>query len=87
MQVLTVLPQVLSFVDEVPEADDVKAGWVAFAIFIGLILAVAFLGWSLVRQLRKVDSAEEAGLYDPTDRKPVRMPEQMPEQAPERPQD
>lgn len=74
MQVLTVLPQVLSFVDEVPEADDVKAGWVAFAIFIGLILAVAFLGWSLVRQLRKVDAAEEAGLYDPTDKKPVPMP-------------
>jgi len=69
MQVLTVLPQVLAFVDEVPEANDVKAGWVAFAIFIGLILAVAFLGWSLVKQLRKVDAAEEAGLYDPSDKK------------------
>ena len=78
MQVLTVLPQVLSFVDDVPEANDVKAGWVAFAIFIGLILAVAFLGWSLVKQLRKVDAAEEAGLYDPSDRKPVPMPEQTP---------
>jgi hypothetical protein len=74
MQVLTVLPQVLSFVDEVPQDDDVKAGWVAFAIFIGLILAVAFLGWSLIRQLRKVDAAEEAGLYDPSDKKPVPMP-------------
>jgi len=63
MQVLTVLPQVLSFVDEVPEADDVKAGWVAFAIFIGLILAVAFLGWSLVRQLRKAQRARDAGVY------------------------
>ena len=75
MQVLTVLPQVLSFVlpmvDDVPEANDVKAGWVAFAIFIGLILAVAFLGWSLTKQLRKVDAAEEAGLYDPSDKKPV----------------
>jgi len=78
MQVLTVLPQVLSFVlpmvDDVPEANDVKAGWVAFAIFIGLILAVAFLGWSLTKQLRKVDAAEEAGLYDPSDKKPVPMP-------------
>ena len=74
MQVLSVLPQILSFVDEVPEANDVKAGWVAFAIFIGLILAVAFLGWSLIRQLRKVDAAEEAGLYDPSDKKPVPMP-------------
>src|SRR6478752_7984517 len=82
MQVLTVLPQVLSLVDDVPEANDVKAGWVAFAIFIGLILAVAFLGWSLVKQLRKVDAAEEAGLYDPTDRKP---PVQIPVDAPAQP--
>ena len=78
MQALTVLPQVLTFVvraaDETPEPDDVKAGWLAFAIFIALILAVAFLGWSLVKQLRKVDAAEEAGLYDPSDRKPVPTP-------------
>ena len=74
MQVLSVLPQVLSFVDEVPEANDVKAGWVAFAIFIGLILAVAFLGWSLIRQLRKVDAAEEAGLYDPSSKKKAPLP-------------
>ena len=85
MQVLSVLPQILSFVDEVPEADDVKAGWVAFAIFIGLILAVAFLGWSLIRQLRKVDAAEEAGLYDPSDKKPVPMPTVEPAPG-ERPQ-
>ncbi len=74
MQVLTVLPQVLSFVDQVPEDNDVKAGWLAFAIFILLILAVAFLGWSLVRQLRKVDAAEEAGLYDPSDKKKAPLP-------------
>jgi hypothetical protein len=79
MQALTLLPQVLSFVDDVPKDDDVKAGWVAFAIFIGLILAVAFLGYSLVKQLRKVDAAEEAGLYGPSDRKPVPMPTQDPE--------
>ena len=75
MQVLTAVPQVSSFVvslvDGVPDDNDVKAGWVAFAIFIGLILAVAFLGFSLVKQLRKVDAAEEAGLYDPSDKKPV----------------
>ena len=83
MQVLTVLPLVLSFVDDVPEANDVKAGWVAFAIFIGLILAVAFLGWSLVKQLRKVDAAEEAGLYDPSDKKPaVSLPVEPPAERP-----
>jgi hypothetical protein len=79
MQVLsTLVPEVLSYVvtfaDGVPEDEDVKAGWIAFAIFIGLIVAVALLGWSLVKQLRKVDAAEEAGLYDPSDKKPVPMP-------------
>jgi hypothetical protein len=68
MQLLTVAPHLTSFlvalVDQAPKDEDVKAGWVAFAIFIGLILAVAFLGWSLVRQLRKAQAAEDAGLYD-----------------------
>ncbi len=63
------LPLVVSFVDEVPKDEDVKAGWLAFAIFIGLILAVAFLGFSLVKQLRKAQAAEDAGLYDPSDKK------------------
>lgn len=63
------LPLVVTFVDSVPKDEDVKAGWLAFAIFIGLILAVAFLGWSLVKQLRKAQAAEDAGLYDPSDKK------------------
>jgi hypothetical protein len=72
MQFLTL---VVSFVDEVPKDDDVKAGWLAFAIFIGLILAVAFLGFSLVKQLRKAQAAEDAGLYDPSDKKkPTEQP-------------
>ncbi|MDF1603323.1 hypothetical protein [Nocardioides sp. YIM 152315] len=92
MQVLTAVPQVLLFVvalaDEAPEAEDVKAGWLAFAIFIGLILAVAFLGFSLVKQLRKVDAAEDAGLYDPSDRKPVPQPTvEQPSAEPERTDD
>ncbi|MFC7494478.1 MULTISPECIES: hypothetical protein [unclassified Nocardioides] len=74
MQVLTAVPQLVSFVvaatDPAPKDEDVTAGWLAFAIFIGLILAVAFLGFSLVKQLRKADAAEEAGLYDPSDKKP-----------------
>ena len=78
MQLLTVLPDLLplvtSLVDDVPEDEDVKAGWIAFAIFIGLVLAVAFLGWSLVKQLRKVDAAEEAGLYDPSSKKKAPLP-------------
>jgi hypothetical protein len=70
MQLLTVLPDlltVLPFEDRVPEAEDVKAGWLAFAIFIALILAVAFLGFSLVKQLRKAQAARDAGVYGPVD--------------------
>ena len=89
MHLLTVVPDLLplvtSLVDDVPDDEDVKAGWVAFAIFIGLVLAVAFLGFSLVKQLRKVDAAEEAGLYDPSDKKPVPMPPVEPAPS-ERPQ-
>ena len=71
---LSAVPHVASFVvplvDKVPEDNDVKAGWLAFAIFIGLIVAVALLGYSLVKQLRKAQAAEDAGVYDPSDKKP-----------------
>lgn len=64
MQVLSqVVPLIVSFADPVPEDNDVVAGWVGFAVFILLIVAVALLGRSLVRQLRKVDAAEKAGVY------------------------
>lgn len=46
-----------------PEANDVVAGWTAFWIFLGLIVAVALLCWSLVRQLKKVNNAKDAGVY------------------------
>jgi hypothetical protein len=77
MQLLTAVPLLLvRLVDEVPEAEDVKAGWLAFGIFLGLGVAVAFLGWSLSKQLRKAQAAEDAGLYDPSDRP---KPEQIPQ--------
>jgi len=49
--------------DEMPEPEDVKAGWTGFAVFLLLIGAVAFLGFSLTKHLRKAQAAEEAGLY------------------------
>jgi hypothetical protein len=58
-----VLPFVLSLVDESPEPEDVKAGWTAFAVFLLLAAAVVFLGFSLVKQLRKAQSAKDAGVY------------------------
>jgi TRAP-type C4-dicarboxylate transport system permease small subunit len=49
---------------QAPEAEDVTAGWVGAVVLVGLILAVVFLGFSLVKQLRKAQAAEDAGLYD-----------------------
>ena len=66
--VLVTLLQVRSSVwadspDPVPEANDVTAGWIAAAVFAFLIVAVVLLGRSLVKQLRKAQAAEDAGLY------------------------
>jgi hypothetical protein len=57
------LAQLVLLVDEAPEPEDVKAGWTAFVVFALLIAAVAFLGFSLTKHLRKAQAAEEAGVY------------------------
>ncbi|WP_121255682.1 hypothetical protein [Nocardioides ferulae] len=66
-----VAPLLLSFADQAPDDEDVKAGWTAFAIFLLGVAAVAFLGWSLTKQLKRAKAADEAGLFDPSD-KPAR---------------
>ena len=60
-------------VQAAPEAEDVKAGWTALVIFVLLIGAVVFLGFSLVKQLRKAQAAKDAGVYgdEPVDREPA----------------
>jgi len=58
-----VLSNLLPLVDRVPKDDDVKAGWTAFAIFVALAIAVALLGVSLVRHLRKAQANKDAGLF------------------------
>lgn len=54
-----------------PDDADVKAGWPAFLIVMALALAVALLGWSLVKQLKKAQAAKDAGVYGD---EPVRDP-------------
>jgi membrane protein DedA with SNARE-associated domain len=44
-----------------PEPEDVKAGWLGFTVFLLLAAAVAFLGFSLRKHLRKVDFEEQDG--------------------------
>ena len=54
----------LILADGPPEAKDVKAGWLAFGIFLALAAATALLCVSFVRQLRKAQAAKDAGVYD-----------------------
>ncbi|WP_183093610.1 hypothetical protein [Nocardioides stalactiti] len=46
-----------------PEDEDVVAGPIGFIIFIALILAVAILGWSLTKHLKKTGANAEAGVF------------------------
>lgn len=46
-----------------PEAEDVVAGWTAFALFGAMILATALICWALVRQLRRVNAAKDSGVF------------------------
>lgn len=50
-------------VDPTPAKEDVRAGWGALLLFLGLAVAVGLLGWSLVRQLRKTQANADAGVF------------------------
>lgn len=46
-----------------PDDEDMVAGPMGFIIFVALVIAVALLGWSLTRQLKKAHRAADAGVY------------------------
>jgi hypothetical protein len=46
-----------------PKDDDVVAGPLGFVIFLGLVIAVAILGWSLTKHLKKAGRAADEGVY------------------------
>jgi hypothetical protein len=51
-----------------PEDEDVVAGPIGFIIFIGLVIAVAVLGWSLNKHLKKAHRAADEGVFgDPVE--------------------
>jgi hypothetical protein len=65
----------VAWATEGPKPADVKAGWTAFAVFLLLLLAVALLGWSLSRQLKKAQRNKEAGILPSArDQRPGRTP-------------
>jgi hypothetical protein len=49
----------LPLVEPGPKPEDVKAGWVAFGLFLLLILAVVFLAFSLRKHLGRVNFEEK----------------------------
>ena len=51
-----------------PEDKNVVAGPIGFFVFIGLVIAVAILGWSLNKHLKKAHRAADEGVYgDPVE--------------------
>lgn len=56
--------------DPVPDKENIKAGWVAFGIFIALAVAVGFLGWSLNKHLKKAKANADAGAFGDVEQKP-----------------
>ncbi|MFZ2503625.1 MAG: hypothetical protein WAW88_13260 [Nocardioides sp.] len=50
--------------DQIPADEDVVAGGWGAAVFFSLLLALAVLGWSLSKHLRKAQAAKDAGVFD-----------------------
>lgn len=58
--------------DPVPADEDVTAGFIALGIFLALIAAVAVLGWSLSKHLKKARTNADAGMFSASAPKPPR---------------
>ncbi len=60
---VTVVNALVLAEDKKPEDKDVVAGWTAFWIFIGLIVAVVVIGFFLTRSLRTAQRAKDDGVF------------------------
>jgi hypothetical protein len=58
--------------DPRPDDNNVVAGWVGAVVLLALVIAVAFILRSFTKQLKKVNEAQEKGVYDekPSDTPP-----------------
>lgn len=76
------MTRLLPLADPVPNDNDVVAGWIGASVFVLLILAVVFLSFSLVKQLRKAQASADAGVYGEEDKAdPTPRPDTDPESA------
>jgi hypothetical protein len=64
---ILLVPMLVDGADKAPDPDDVTAGWLGFLVFILLALAVALLGFSLSRHLRKARDNADKGVFDSGD--------------------
>jgi hypothetical protein len=53
--------------DKPPSEDEIGTGFAYFVLFVLLVGAVTFLGFSLTKQLRKTRANAEAGVFDKDD--------------------
>jgi hypothetical protein len=56
-----------ALVDKVPSEDEIGTGWMYLVLFVALAGAVAFLGFSLAKQLRKTRANAEACVFGKDD--------------------
>ena len=62
------LSLLVTLADTPPDDNDVVAGGAGAIVFVALIVAVVLLGFSLSKQLKKAQAAQDAGVYDHDDR-------------------
>lgn len=48
---------------QIPEPEDVKAGWTALVIWLTMAVVVGLLGWSMIRRLKRSLQSRDAGVY------------------------
>jgi len=60
----------VALVDKPPSEDQIGTGALYLVLFVLLAAAVAFLGFSLNKQLRKTRANAEAGVFDEKDDRP-----------------
>ncbi|RNL61297.1 hypothetical protein EFK50_18220 [Nocardioides marmoriginsengisoli] len=57
------LSGLVGMLDKAPAPNDVKAGWGAFGIFLGLAVATGLLCWSMVRHMKKAKLNADSGAF------------------------